>query len=109
MAAIYGTGVAGRWCGIAEPKGEYVAPAARLGLEVVRLSPGGSSRLNPLEDGPGVAGEAEERRTLRRAEMVAALSATVLDRSLTQLEDVAIFTTVEHLGRRCRGATLADL
>lgn len=109
MAGIYGTGTNGRWFAIADPKGEYSDLAARLGLGVVRLAPGGQTRLNPLEDGPGVADEPAEQRTLRRAEMVAALAATVLDRSLTQVEDAAVFACVEHLGATCNGATLADL
>ncbi len=109
MAGIYGTGTGGRWFAIADPKGEYADLAARLGLNVVRLAPGGTTRVNPLDDGPGASGEADEQRTLRRAEMVAALAATVLGRSLTQIEDAALFATVEELGRGRRAATLADL
>ena len=109
MAGIYGTGPAGRWFAIADPKGEYLDVADRLGLHVVRLAPGGSTRVNPLDDGPGSADEPPEQRALRRAEMVAALAATVLDRSLTQIEDAAIFAVVEHLGRRRGTTTLADL
>src|SRR2546423_8012169 len=78
MAGIYGHGDAGRWFAIADPKGEYTDLATRLGLTVVRLAPGGTTRVNPLDDGPGVRHEPPERRTLRRAEMVAALAATVL-------------------------------
>ncbi len=109
MAGIYGTGPAGRWVAIADPKGEYATLAARLGLDVVRLAPGGTTRVNPLEDGPGAAHEPFERRTLRRAEMVAALAATVLDRSLTQVEDAATFAAVEQLGRARHQPSLADL
>ncbi len=109
MAGIYGTGTGGRWFAIADPKGEYADLADRLGLDVVRLAPGGATRVNPLDDGPGAAGEAEEQRTLRRAEMVAALAATVLGRSLSQVEDAAVFATVEEVGRRRTAATLADL
>ncbi len=96
MAAIWGAGDGGRFVAIADPKGEYVPIAERLGLDVVRLTPGGSTRLNPLAEGP-VTAEAPEKRTLRRAEMVAALTATVLDRPLTQVEDAALFAAVEHL------------
>jgi type IV secretory pathway VirB4 component len=96
MAAIWGTGDGGRFVAIADPKGEYVPIAERLGLDVVRLTPGGTIRLNPLAEGPATA-EAPEKRTLRRAEMVAALAATVLDRPLTQVEDAALFAAVEHL------------
>ena len=109
MAAIYGTGEGGRWFAIADPKGEYLDLAARLGLSVVRLAPGGSARLNPLEDGPGAGDEPAEQRDLRRAEMVCALVATVLDRPLAQVEDAAVFAAVEHLGRRRGPATLAEL
>ena len=96
MAAIWGTGNGGRFVAIADPKGEYVPIAERLGLDVVRLAPGGTTRLNPLAEGPATA-EAPEKRTLRRAEMVAALAATVLDRPLTQVEDAALFAAIEHL------------
>lgn len=109
MAAIYGTGQGGRWFAIADPKGEYLDLADRLGLSVIRLAPGGSTRLNPLEDGPGAADEPAEQRDLRRAEMVCALVATVLDRPLAQVEDAAVFAVVEHLGRLRGPATLADL
>ena len=96
MAAIWGTGSGGRFIAIADPKGEYVPVAERLGLDVVHLTPGGTTRLNPLAEGPATA-EAPEKRVLRRAEMVAALAATVLDRPLTQVEDAALFAAVEHL------------
>ncbi|MBW3642825.1 MAG: ATP-binding protein [Actinobacteria bacterium] len=109
MAGIYGTGTDGRWFAIADPKGEYAEIARRLGLAVVRLAPGGHTRVNPLEDGPGAADEPPEQRTLRRAEMVTALAATVLDRSLTQIEDAALFAAVEHLATSPASATLADL
>lgn len=109
MAGIYGSGPDGRWFAIADPKGEYTGLAEHLGLTVVRLSPGGSTRLNPLDDGPGAAGEPEERRTLRRAEMVTALAAAVLDRPLAQVEDAAVFGAVEHLGRTQPRPTLADV
>jgi hypothetical protein len=114
MAAIWGRGPAGRWMAIADPKGEYVPLAHALGLTVVRLTPGGTARLNPLAAGPD-ADEPTEKRVLRRAEMVAALLATVLDRPLSQIEDVAVFGAVEHLlarlgdQRRPAEPTLTDL
>jgi type IV secretory pathway VirB4 component len=107
MAGLYGTGMGGRWFAIADPKGEYASLAQRLGLAVVRLAPGGSVRVNPLEPGPG--DEGPEQATARRADMVAALAATVLRRALSPLEDAAVFAVVEALGRRREPATLADL
>ena len=110
MAAVFGTGEAGRWFAIADPKGEYAELAAALGLGVVRLSPGGAVRINPLAEGPGRAEEPTEQRVLRRAEMVTALVATVLDRPLSQLEDAVVFAAVEQLTRGPGPEpTLADL
>lgn len=114
MAGIWGSGTGGRWIAVADPKGEYVPLAEALGLTVVRLTPGGSTRLNPLATGPDV-GESAEKQVLRRAEMVAALLATVLERPLTQVEDVAVFGAVEYAiaagtgGRGPAEPTLADL
>lgn len=102
MAAIWGLGEDGRFIAIADPKGEYVPVAERLGLNVVRLNPGGTTRLNPLAESPR-SDEAAEKGMLRRAEMVTALVATVLDRPLTQIEDAALFATVQHLTTRNRG------
>ncbi len=99
QAAIYGHGPAGRWIAIADPKGEYTPLAEHLGLTVVRLSPGGTTRINPLAPGPAAAHESEDKQILRRAEMCSALVATVLERPLTQLEDAAIFAAIEHLTR----------
>lgn len=111
MAAVYGTGSDGRWIAIADPKGEYALLAEQLGLTVVRLTPGGATRVNPLAPGPAAAHEPEERQILRRAEMLCALVATVLARPLTQLEDAAVFASLEHLARSPAAAepTLGDV
>jgi type IV secretory pathway VirB4 component len=97
MSAIYGAGDSGRWIAIADPKGEYVPLAARLGMDIVRLAPGGTTRINPLASGPTAAEEPKEQRVVRRAELVGALAATVLGRPLTQVEDAVVFAAVERL------------
>ncbi|HWL41552.1 MAG TPA: hypothetical protein VNQ73_01315 [Ilumatobacter sp.] len=110
MAAIYGVGDGGRTFAIVDPKGEYRLLAEHLGLTVIRLTPGGSVRVNPLAPGPAAQHDSPERQVLRRAELVGALAATVLERSLTQLEDAAVFAAVEHLATQTRGeSTLVDL
>jgi hypothetical protein len=111
MAALYGTGETGRWIAIVDPKGEYAPLADLLGLTVVRLAPGGSTRVNPLAAGPSAAHEPEDRRVLRRAEMLCALLATVLSRPLTQLEDAAVFAVLDHLDHGPAGVdpTLDDV
>jgi type IV secretory pathway VirB4 component len=97
QAAVYGTGNAGRWIAIADPKGEYSSLAEQLGLTTVKLSPGGTATINPLAPGPAAEHEPEDRQILRRAEMCTALVATVLERNLTQIEDAVVFAAVEQL------------
>lgn len=97
QAAVYGSGNAGRWIAIADPKGEYASLAEQLGLTTVKLSPGGSATINPLAPGPAADHEPADRQILRRAEMCTALIATVLERPLTQLEDAVVFAAVEQL------------
>ncbi len=111
MAAIYGHGPTGRWIAIVDPKGEYTHLAERLGLTILRLAPGGDVRINPLAPGPAAGHEPPERQTLRRADLLCALVATVLDRPLTQLEDAVVFATVEHLAAipRINEPTLVDV
>ncbi|MGH9212780.1 MAG: hypothetical protein ACRD2C_19235, partial [Acidimicrobiales bacterium] len=110
MASIYGRGPEGRWVAIADPKGEYVTLAERLGFTVLRLAPGGITRLNPLAPGPAAGREPADKQLLRRAEMITALVATVLDRPLTQLEDAAVFAATEHAtASPVEEPTLADI
>ncbi len=97
QAAIYGTGPGGRWTAIADPKGEYATLAEHLGLTVVKLSPGGTATINPLAPGPAADHEPADKQVLRRAEMCTALVGTVLERSLTQLEDAVVFAAVDQL------------
>jgi hypothetical protein len=99
MAALYGIGPTGRGIAIVDPKGEYTPLAEQLGLTVIRLAQGGATRVNPLASGPSAAHEPEDRKVLRRAEMLCALLATVLSRQLTQLEDAAVFAALEHIDR----------
>lgn len=107
MAGIYGTG---RRVAVVDPKGEYVPLAQRLGLTVVRPAPGGDVRVNPLDDTASGSDEPDERAVLRRAAMVTALTAAVLERPLTQVEDAAVFASVEHLVCHRRDtATLGDV
>jgi type IV secretory pathway VirB4 component len=103
-------GVFGRWVAIVDPKGEYLPLAAALGLDTVKLHPGGTSRINPLDPGPGAHGPDEVAR--RQSEMVAALLGSVLGRDLEPLEDAALGWAVDHLARRGNGhpaVTLCDV
>lgn len=82
-------GVFGRWVAIADPKGEYRSLADSLGLAVLNLRPGGSTRLNPLDGAIEVDGGVDEL-SRRQAALVVALVGTVLRRDLTPAEDAAV-------------------
>ncbi|MPZ28463.1 MAG: DUF87 domain-containing protein [Micromonosporaceae bacterium] len=91
-------GGAHRWVAIVDPKGEYQPLAEALDLAVLRLRPGGSTRLNPLEGGPA---ESDEL-IARRAGLVAALISELLGRDLGPLEDAAVGWAVTDLTRTPR-------
>jgi type IV secretory pathway VirB4 component len=102
-------GVFGRWAAIADPKGEYLPLADALGLSVIRLYPGGTSRINPLDPGPLGVGDPEELAR-RQTSMLAALLGSVLKRDLTPVEDAVLGWTLTHLSTRNLGAiTLIDV
>jgi len=104
-----GAGRGGRWLAVVDPKGEYAPLAARLGLPVVRLFPGGPTRLNPLDAGPlGGAGNRDERLR-RRTDLVAALLGEVLRRELDPVEDGVLGWAVQALDAHAGRPTLADL
>jgi type IV secretory pathway VirB4 component len=96
----------GRWVAIIDPKGEYAALAAALGLDRIELHPGGATRINPLDPGPG---EVNDESLAQRTAMVAALTATVLRRDLTPLEDALIGWSTDTVCRALTQPTLADI
>lgn len=116
--ALFGCGTggpgsrAGRWIACADPKGEYGALAEVLGLDVVRLHPGGTARVNPLDAGPASEHLDADELSRRRTDSVAALAAMVLRRDLTPLEDAVVGWAVEACRpsrRRRADPTLVDL
>jgi hypothetical protein len=102
-------GVFGRWAAIADPKGEYRPLAEALGLDVIRLHPGGTARLNPLDAGPDADGVGADELARRQAALVATLLACVLGRELSPIEDAVLGWALEHLACCQPGATLADV
>jgi type IV secretory pathway VirB4 component len=71
----------GRRIVVMDPKGEYGPLARACGAETIRLSPGGTVRLNPLDKRIA---ETEQLRLLQ------AISAAALDRSLKPVERTAL-------------------
>jgi len=102
-------GVFGRWVAIADPKGEYLPLADALGLTVIKLHPGGVSRINPLDPGPAAAAD-EAERVRRQAEMLATLLGSVLRRDLSPVEDAVLGGAMQLLARSgVTEPTLADV
>ena len=102
-------GVFGRWVAIADPKGEYLPLAEALGLTVIKLYPGGSTRINPLDAGPSAHVD-EAERVRRQSEMLAALLGSVLKRDLSPVEDAVLGGALRQLAQRgVDEATLADI
>ncbi|HSH62230.1 MAG TPA: hypothetical protein VK988_21800 [Acidimicrobiales bacterium] len=79
----------GRRAAVLDPKGEYQTLAAALGVEPIRLRPGGDVRLNPLDAGPGAAelGPGEVQR--RRLTLLQSIAAAALKRGLRPIERAA--------------------
>ena len=99
-----------RWVGIADPKGEYAPLAEQLGLTVVRLTPGGAARVNPLAPGPAARHEHAAKTAMRRADTVHDLLAAVLRRDLAPAEEAILYAAVEAaVTGRAKEPTLADL
>ena len=94
MFTLYGDR---RWVGIADPKGEYATLADRLGLTVLRLSPGGGTRVNPLAPGPAARHEHPAKTAMRRADTVLDLLAAVLRRNLAPAEEAILYAAVDAL------------
>jgi len=92
-------GAFGRWVAIADPKGEYLPLAEALGLDVIRLHPGGTARINPLDPGPAGLDDGPAELARRQSAMVGALVGSVLHRDLTPVEDAVLGWAVEHLAR----------
>jgi hypothetical protein len=110
--ALYGRS---RWLTISDPKGEYRPLAERIGMSVIRLEPGGDTRLNPLESHTrfGSSADARERTQDRivQATMLYSLAGTQLQRRPTPLERKVLRTVVDILGDHTTGppAMLSDV
>lgn len=104
-------GVFGRWVAIADPKGEYRTLAGSLGLTTIKLHPGGTCRVNPLDPGPNAGADGPDEVAQRQSALVAALLGSVLHRDLTPVEDAVLGWATLHLARAASGSqpTLADL
>ena len=106
QAAFYGRR---RFLSISDPKGEYGPLAAALGMPVVKLYPGGSDRLNPLDPGPGDRGDSLRNRQ----DLVTGLLSTVMRQDLDAIEEALLTSAIEVLDDKHSGGglppTMVDL
>jgi hypothetical protein len=77
-----------------DPKGEHTPVAEMVGGQAIVLGHGLRNRLNPLDEGHRPSGLSDHEWATqvasRRRDLIGALAATVLERSLTPLEHTAI-------------------
>ena len=99
-AYLFRQHVFGRHAAVLDVKGEYGKLARLIGGTVVKLTPGGRLRLNPLAR---VAGERQQQRLLR------AVGAAALGRALSSEEGAALSKTVQLLNQQVGEPTLPDV
>jgi type IV secretory pathway VirB4 component len=98
--------VFGRQAWVVDPKGEYGPLAEAAGATALRIMPGGSVRLNPLQ-APGVGAHGPNGDARRRqAELLCSLAAGSLGRSLTPPERTAAELAMATVADRTADPTL---
>jgi type IV secretory pathway VirB4 component len=100
--AVYGQR---RFIAILDPKGEYRPFADGLGLPIVRLHPGGTDRLNPMDPRPGE----DPANVVARQGLAVGLVTGVLGRPLDPTEDALLGWTIATLAKTGRPFTLTDV
>jgi type IV secretory pathway VirB4 component len=93
--------VFGRQAWVVDPKGEYGPLAEAAGTTPLRITPGGSVRLNPLQT-PGHDGDGRRRQ----AELLCSLAAASLGRSLSPAERTAAELAMATVASRTSDPTL---
>lgn len=96
---------------IVDVKGEYRVLAENTDMQVIKLSPGGTLRLNPLgRRGPG---ETAPELAQRRQRLLSAIAGSLVARSLTVEEKAGLYYALLALGNveeaQQSQATLRDL
>lgn len=81
--------VFGRRAAVLDPKGEYGPLCDAYGVEPIRLHPGGSVRLNPLDPGPGAADVGPDETARRQLTLLQSIASAALRRDLTPIERTA--------------------
>jgi type IV secretory pathway VirB4 component len=104
---LYRQAAFGRQVAVLDPKGEYGGLARALGVEPIRLSSEGGSRINPLDD----AGLGDERSASRhhRLALLGALAEATLHRRLAPREHLALEVALDTAVAGSGAPTLASV
>lgn len=81
--------VFGRRAAVLDPKGEYGPLCDAYGVTPIRLRPGGSVRLNPLDPGPGAGDVGPDETARRQLTLLQSIASAGLSRDLTPIERAA--------------------
>jgi type IV secretory pathway VirB4 component len=107
LAALTGRG---RFTAVIDPKGEWTRLGDRLGFATLRLHPGGTLRVNPLDPGPGATRQDVDGQTTRRGAVVGALLAVALGQSeLSPGQQRLVTAVTRRLSTRRDTPTLVDV
>jgi type IV secretory pathway VirB4 component len=90
--AVYGHH---RFLALLDPKDEYRAFGDAHGIPIVKLHPGGTDRVNPMDPLPG----SDPAESIDRQALAIALVAAVLTRTLNPTEDALLGRAIETLAR----------
>lgn len=101
--------VFGRRAAVMDPKGEYEDLAAALGVTPLRLSPGGSIRLNPLDPGPGASQIDSEELIARQESLLTSISEAALGRRLSPGEQTACRLALDAASAKTNKPTIPEV
>ena len=101
--------VFGRRAAVMDPKGEYGDLAAALGVEPIRLAPGGGAYLNPLDPGPGAGDLRPEEVRRRQSALLGSVAAASLSRDLRPEERAGVDVALASLAGDAGVVTLPSV
>ncbi len=99
----------GRRAVVIDPKGEFTPLAEQMGGTVIRLEPGSSVRLNPLDPGPAAASLPDEEVARRQDQVLMSLAEAALRRDLQPEERTAIVLARSEAARILNEPTIGDV
>lgn len=106
---LYRQAAFGRRIVVLDPKGEYGALAAALGVAPIALRPGGRLRLNPLDTCPGAGADEPAEAARRRLALCSGIAASALGRELTPTEHTGVELALDAAATTMASPTLPEV